>query len=73
MAPIQTTSQIDWWNPIDLTRLMQMTNEYMMICPVCRMNSSMNYHLSKKEDVFICTKNPEHKFKLGKDGFLKSV
>jgi len=50
-----------------------MSGEYTMICPACRMSSSMNYQLSKKEDVFFCPKNPEHKFRLGSDGFLKSV
>jgi len=50
-----------------------MTGEYTLICPTCRMSSSMNYQLSKKEDVFFCPKNPEHKFRLGNDGFLKSV
>jgi len=44
-----------------------------MICPTCRMNSSMNYQLSKKGDMFVCTKNPEHKFRLDKSGLLKSV
>lgn len=44
-----------------------------MICPTCRMSLSMNYQLSKKEDLFSCPKNPEHKFRLGTDGFLKSL
>jgi len=37
------------------------------------MNSGMNYVLSKKGEVLVCNKNPEHKFKLGKDGLLNSV
>ena len=50
-----------------------MTGEYTWVCPICRMDSSMNYQLSKKNDLFLCPKSPEHKFKMGPDGFLKSI
>ena len=50
-----------------------MTGEYRWICPTCRMDSSMNYQLSRKDDVLVCTKDPQHRFRIGKDGFLRSV
>jgi hypothetical protein len=43
------------------------------ICTTCLMSTGMNILLSKKDDVFVCTNNPGHKFRLGKDGFLESV
>lgn len=49
-----------------------MTNEYVMVCPECRMSFSMNAVLSKAENGYLCTSNPQHKFKMGDDGFLKS-
>ena len=50
-----------------------MISEDAKVCPMCYMNYSMNYQLSKKEDVWICSNNDQHRFKTGKDGFLKSV
>ena len=50
-----------------------MTNECMKGCPECSMSFGMSSTLSKAEDEFRCTANPAHKFKLGTDGFLKSV
>ena len=43
------------------------------ICTTCLMSTGMNILLSRKDDVFVCTMNPVHKFRLGSDGFLKSI
>jgi len=43
------------------------------ICTTCLMSTGMNILLSKKDDVFVCTRNPEHKFRMGKDTYLKSL
>ncbi len=50
-----------------------MTNEFMRGCPECYMAYGMNCVVSKFEQEFRCTSNPAHKFKLGEDGFLKSL
>jgi len=52
--------------------LFPMANEFTKGCPECSMSFGMNSPLSKSEDSFLCTANPQHKFKLGADGFLKS-
>lgn len=49
-----------------------MVNEYVMVCPECRMSYSMNSVLSKADNSYTCPANPSHKFKMGDDGFLKS-
>ena len=46
---------------------------YTMGCPVCYMCTGMIAPVAKSDDGFMCSNNPEHKFKLGTDGFLKSV
>lgn len=46
---------------------------YNKICPTCRLNAGMNCQLSESNGVFVCSNNPQHKFEIGKDGFLKSV
>jgi cupin superfamily acireductone dioxygenase involved in methionine salvage len=43
------------------------------ICTTCLMNTGMNILLAKKDDVFVCPKNPAHRFRLGKDGYLRSL
>ena len=43
------------------------------ICTTCLISTGMNCLLSKKDDVFVCTNNPQHRFRMEKDGFLKSV
>ena len=50
-----------------------MTNEFLRGCPECSMAHGMSSPLSKSENEFRCTANPAHKFKLGSDGFLKSL
>lgn len=44
------------------------------ICPKCNMESSIASELKEdKSGEFICKKNPAHRFKLDKDGWLVSV
>lgn len=50
-----------------------MTNEYMRGCPECCMSFGMNSTLLKAEEGLRCVTNPLHKFKVGNDGFLKSL
>lgn len=50
-----------------------MANEFLKGCPECSMSCGMSSTLTKAEDEFRCTANPSHKFKLGSDGFLKSL
>ena len=50
-----------------------MTNEFQKGCPECYMSYGMNCTVSKVDQEFRCTSNPAHKFKLGEDGFLKSL
>ncbi|VVB73787.1 Uncharacterised protein [uncultured archaeon] len=46
--------------------------EYRM-CPACRVQTGFNQELSRSGDEFVCPSNPEHRFRMGDDGFLKSV
>ena len=50
-----------------------MTSEYQIGCPECYMSCGLNAILSKSENEFRCTANPTHKFKMGTDGFLKTL
>jgi hypothetical protein len=50
-----------------------MANEFLMGCPECSMTHGMSSTLSKAENEFRCSANPAHKFRLGTDGFLKSL
>jgi hypothetical protein len=50
-----------------------MTNEYQMGCPECSMSFGMNSVLCKGDEGFKCSANPEHKFKLDENGFLRSL
>jgi hypothetical protein len=50
-----------------------MTNEFMRGCPECYMSFGMNAVVSQVDQEYRCTANPAHKFKLGTDGFLKSI
>ncbi len=43
------------------------------ICPECWRDSGIGFVLSRKEDLLICPNSPAHKFRVGEDGFLKSV
>ncbi|MBU0591374.1 hypothetical protein KKD40_04105 [Candidatus Micrarchaeota archaeon] len=45
----------------------------MMGCPVCSMCFGMSAHVSKSEEGFTCSSNPQHRFRLGTDGFLMSI
>lgn len=50
-----------------------MTNEIMLGCPECSMAFGMSSAVSKNKDEFQCTANPAHRFKMGSDGFLKTL
>jgi len=50
-----------------------MTNEIVLGCPECYMAFGMNACVSKNTEGFQCTANPAHKFKMGTDGFLKTL
>ncbi len=50
-----------------------MTNEFMRGCPECYMAFSMISVVNKFDQEYRCAANPAHKFKLGEDGFLKSL
>ncbi|MBD3210656.1 hypothetical protein GF318_04720 [Candidatus Micrarchaeota archaeon] len=50
-----------------------MENACTMGCPECSMGFGMHSPLRDRGDHYQCTANPQHKFKLGQDGFLKSV
>ena len=44
------------------------------VCPKCNMESSIASVLrEEKSGEFVCTKNPAHRFKLDKDGWLVSI
>lgn len=67
-----TTSSADMVLP-SRQELIPMVNELLMGCPECSMAYGMNSALSKSENEYRCTANPAHKFRLGPDGFLKSL
>lgn len=50
-----------------------MENQYVMGCPECFMAFAMNSQVHKVGEHFQCRSNAAHKFRLGEDGFLKSV
>ena len=50
-----------------------MESEYIMGCPECSMSAGMQSPVTKTGEHFQCRANPMHKYKLGEDGFLKSV
>ena len=54
-------------------RVDEMAVEYGMVCPECLMRTGMSSFLAKKEGVMVCGKNPEHRYKVDKDGMLRSV
>ncbi len=43
------------------------------VCPICRLHTSMNYYLRKEGDIYICPNDQNHKFKMGKNGYLEEV
>lgn len=43
------------------------------VCPKCRLNTSMNYYLRKEGDVYVCPNDPNHRFRMGKDGYLEEA
>lgn len=43
------------------------------VCPICRLNTSMNYYLKKDGDVFTCPNDTRHKFKIGRSGYLEEI
>ncbi|MCX6768743.1 MAG: hypothetical protein NTY83_02795 [Candidatus Micrarchaeota archaeon] len=50
-----------------------MAVEYGMVCPECLMRTGMSSFLAKKEGVMVCSKNPEHRYRVDKDGMLRPV
>ncbi len=50
-----------------------MENQYVMGCPECIMSLGINSPVSKTDEHFQCSTNPAHRFRLGEDGFLKSL
>lgn len=53
--------------------MIPMESEYIMGCPECSMSFGMHSPVQKTGDCFQCRANPMHKYKIGEDGFLKSV
>jgi len=50
-----------------------MESNYIMGCPECSMAFGMQSPIHKVGEHFQCRADPLHKFKIGEDGFLKSI
>ncbi|MCX8202253.1 MAG: hypothetical protein N3G74_00355 [Candidatus Micrarchaeota archaeon] len=43
------------------------------VCPVCRLNTGMNYYLKHENGIYVCPNDKTHTFKINREGYLERI